>query len=172
MTTKQLKAAWARAILKDELFKTASDIRIFDKEDKLYRSREEMLYRKLLANRATVLSMACALQHARLHAHVIFINGTTIKFNKLSHQADFLTYVCGTPYSILTRKQKKCVEDIVISFDENEVLANERFTARMENQKRLASKKNHDRFLASKVSQKRLFNDNGAYIGDQLEYQG
>lgn len=138
MTTKQTRARLAGVEVSFELNRITDEIRRVDEDiADSYLSRELALYRKLLANRATALSMASSLRRCRLHAEKITIGGREFKFQNLSTQADFLQWVVSTPYSVLSNKQKRLVADIVIGYDELDALHENRLTARLERRRQL-----------------------------------
>jgi hypothetical protein len=147
VTTKQNRAKLASAQLSFELERLAEEIRDVDEDiEDSYLSRELALYRKTLANRATVLSMANSLRRCRLHAEKITVNGATFRFKTLGAQADYLQWVVTTPYSVLTNKQKRHVADIVIGYDEVSTLAEKRLQNRLEDRRRRISSRNFEQY--------------------------
>lgn len=164
-TVKQTKASLARIQLSNELNKIADEIREVDDDiADSYLSRELALYRRLLANRATVLSMANSLQRCRLHAEKLTVNGLTFKFGNLNSQADFLQWTVSTPFSILNNRQKRLVADIVNGYDEVDEKSEKRLQTRLARQRELTNARKHDthlRRISAPEKQKLLTNGAG-----------
>ena len=160
MTTKQTKARLASEEVSRELNHLAQEIRRVDEDiEDSYLSRELALYRKLLANRATVLSMVQSLHRCRLHAEKITVNGLMFRFKTLSAQADYLQWVVSTPYSILSNKHRRLVADVVVGYDEDEKRYEMRLQNRLNDRRRLATERKRasfDRRLTLKPSAKLL----------------
>jgi hypothetical protein len=116
MSRTELKASYARQLLRFELTQVADQIRTQEKNAKFSLTTERAHYLRLLKRRATLMTMAISLYRRRLHAYKMVVDSAIYHFKSLRDQAQFLWSELSSPYSVLSGYQQKLVARIYDHF--------------------------------------------------------